>query len=202
MSVYPKQKTTELVGLACLMCALLLILALYSYSPLDGSLNVSSVGTGYLNYIGRTGAWLSDFLLQLFGLAAFVIPLVLLSAGFRQLRGRSVEYPIVKTCGTVGILAAGAAGLSILQPTLVLATQYEPGGIVGILVASLLEAALNPAGALICGLLWTVVRTGHHHPLLFRGRDRLAQPAELESHRQFPGELCRLAEKAPGPAGP
>ena len=49
MSVYPKQKTTELVGLACLMCALLLILALYSYSPLDGSLNVSSVGTGYLN---------------------------------------------------------------------------------------------------------------------------------------------------------
>ena len=145
MSVYPKQKTTELIGLACLMCALLLILAIYSYSPLDGSLNVSSGGTEYLNYIGRTGAWLSDLLLQLFGLAVLVIPFVLLSAGFRQLRGRSVEYPIVKTCGTLGMLAATAAGLSILQPTLALATHYEPGGIVGILVASVLEAAFNPA---------------------------------------------------------
>ena len=150
MSVYPKQKTTELIGLACLMCALLLILALYSYSPLDGSLNVSSGGTEYLNYIGRTGAWLSDFLLQLFGLAALVIPFVLLSTGFRQLRGRSVEYPIVRTCGTLGMLGAAAAGLAILQPTLAaLATHYEPGGIVGILVASVLEAAFNPAGALI-----------------------------------------------------
>ncbi len=162
MSVYPKQKTTELIGLACLMCALLLILALYSYSPLDGSLNVSSVGSGHLNYIGRTGAWLSDFLLQVFGLAAFVIPLVLVSAGFRQLRGRSVEYPIVKVCGTVGILGAMAAGLAILQPTLALATQYEPGGVAGILVASVLEAAFNPVGALIVvcfGLLFALVIT-------------------------------------------
>ena len=162
MSVYPKQKTTELVGLACLMCALLLILALYSYSPWDGSLNVSSGAAEHLNYIGRTGAWLSDFLLQLFGLAAFVIPLVLLSAGFRQLRGHSVEYPIIKTCGTLGMLGAGAAGLAILQPTLALQTHFEPGGIVGILVASVLEAALNPAGALIVicfGLLFALVIT-------------------------------------------
>ena len=162
MSVYPKQKITELIGLACLMCALLLILALYSYSPLDGSLNVSSGGTEYLNYIGRAGAWLSDFLLQVFGLAALAIPFALLSAGFRQLRGRSVEYPIVKTCGTLGMLVAAAAGLSILQPTLALATHYEPGGIVGILVASLLEVAFNPVGAfvVVCfGLLFALVIT-------------------------------------------
>ena len=162
MTVYPKQKTTELVGLACLMCALLLILALYSYSPRDGSLNVSSGAAQHINYIGRTGAWLSDFLLQLFGLAAFVIPLVLLSAGFRQLRGHSVEYPIVKTCGTLGMLGAGAAGLAILQPTLALATHFEPGGIVGILVASVLETAFNPTGAFIVvcfGLLFALVLT-------------------------------------------
>ncbi len=162
MSVYPKQKTTELVGLACLMCALLLILALYSYSPGDRSLNVSSGAADYLNYIGRTGAWLSDFLLQLFGFAVFVIPLVLLSAGFRQLRGHSVEYPIVKTCGTLGLLGAGSAALAILQPTLALATHFEPGGIVGILVASVLEAAFNPTGAFIVvcfGLLFALVIT-------------------------------------------
>ncbi len=162
MSVYPKQKTTELIGLACLMSGLLLILALYSYSPRDGSWNVSSGSSEYLNYIGRTGAWLADFLFQLFGLASFLIPVVFFSAGFRQLRGLSLEYPIIKTCGAVGMLITSAAGFAIFRPTLGDYTVYATGGVTGILVASVLESAFNRVGALIVvffALLFALVLT-------------------------------------------
>ncbi len=162
MSVYPKQKTTELIGLACLMSALLLILALYSYSPQDGSWNVSTSSNQYLNYIGRTGAWLADFLFQLFGVASFLIPVVLFSAGFRQLRGLALDYPIIKTCGAVGILITTAAAFAILRPSLADHTAYAPGGVVGILVASVLESSFNRYGALILvffSLLFALVLT-------------------------------------------
>ncbi len=162
MSVHPKQKTTELIGLLCLMSALLLVLALYSYSPQDGSWNVSSSESEYLNYIGFTGAWLSDLLFQLFGLASFLIPAVLVSVGLRQLRGLELENPVIKICGALVMIIATAAGLSILQPFLAEYTVYEPGGVLGMLIASVLESALNWSGALIVisfSLLFSLVLT-------------------------------------------
>ena len=162
MAVYPKQKTTELIGLACLMSGLLLILALYSYNPQDGSWNVSTSSNQYLNYIGRTGAWLADFLFQIFGLASFLIPVVLFAVGFRQLRGLALDYPIIKTCGAVGTLITTATGFAILRPSPADPTPYAMGGVVGIIVASVLESAFNRNGALILvffALLFALVLT-------------------------------------------
>ena len=60
------------------MCvsALLLFLALVSYSPLDPSWNSASVLTGShaaRNWIGVVGAFTADMMLQFFGIGAFLL---------------------------------------------------------------------------------------------------------------------------------
>jgi uncharacterized membrane protein YuzA (DUF378 family) len=73
------------------MCvsALLLFLALVSYSPLDPSLNSASVLTGAhaaRNWIGVVGALISDLVLQFFGIGAFLLPIFPAMLGCAGLR--------------------------------------------------------------------------------------------------------------------
>src|SRR2546430_16696270 len=71
------RRLNELTGLLFCVSALLLFLALASYSPLDPSLNSASVLTGSSatrNWIGVVGALVSDLMLQFFGVGAFLIP--------------------------------------------------------------------------------------------------------------------------------
>ncbi len=64
------RRLNELVGFLMCVSALLLFLALASYSPLDPSWNSASVLTGShaaRNWIGVVGAFTADLLLQFFG---------------------------------------------------------------------------------------------------------------------------------------
>ncbi len=66
------RRLNELLGFLLCVSALLLFLALISYSPLDPSLNSASVLTGSRaarNWIGIGGAFGADLMLQFFGLA-------------------------------------------------------------------------------------------------------------------------------------
>ena len=70
------RRLNELVGFLLCVSALLLFLALVSYSPLDPSWNSASVLTGShaaRNWIGVVGAMLSDAVLQFFGIGAFLL---------------------------------------------------------------------------------------------------------------------------------
>ncbi len=70
------RRLNELVGFLMCVSALLLFLALASYSPLDPSWNSASVLTGShaaRNWIGVVGAFTADMLLQFFGVGAFLL---------------------------------------------------------------------------------------------------------------------------------
>src|SRR5271165_1455855 len=87
------RRLNELVGLLLCVSALLLFLALASYSPLDPSLNSASVLTGShaaRNWIGILGAYLADVVLQFLGLGAFLLPVFLGMLGVRWFRSRAV----------------------------------------------------------------------------------------------------------------
>ena len=108
------RRLNELVGLLLLACALLLLLALASYTPLDPSLDTAG---GYLsgrpahNWAGLLGAGLSDLLLQAEGLSAFLVPLLVGGLGWIWLRSRPVGSPVSKLIG--GLLCL------IFVPTLI-----------------------------------------------------------------------------------
>src|SRR3984885_1755541 len=85
------RRLNELIGLLVLVAAGLLLLALVSYRPTDPSFNtVGGPDTGHAphNWIGLVGAYLSDLLLQLEGLAAFVVPLLIGGLGATWMRSR------------------------------------------------------------------------------------------------------------------
>src|ERR1051325_6808094 len=101
------RRLNELIGFLLCISALLLFLALVSYSPLDPSFNSASVLTGSRgarNWIGILGAIVSDLTLQGFGLGAFLIPFFLGSLGVRWFRSRKVISPLAKLLGGIWLL--------------------------------------------------------------------------------------------------
>jgi len=162
MPVHPKHKTNELLGLLLLMLSLLLVLALYSYSPFDSSLNVAADKSLHINYIGPTGAWIADLLLQIFGIPAFLFPIALLISGIQRLRGISSDYPIIQSLGVMGTTLALCSAGFLLSHMLPFQLDYAIGGVLGILLGSLLTTAFNWTGALVLvffGLMFALVFT-------------------------------------------
>ncbi len=111
------RRLNELVGFLLCVSALLLFLALASYSPLDPSLNSASILTGShaaRNWIGILGAYLSDLILQFWGIGAFLLPIFMAMLGVRWFRSRAVQAPIAKTLGGIWLLMFVPALLAIL----------------------------------------------------------------------------------------
>ena len=96
------RRLNEIIGMVVLVGAGLLLLALASYTPSDPSLNtVGSYVTGRPahNWTGMVGAYLADAMLQLIGVAAFFLPLVLGRLGLCWMRSRPAGSPLAKTIG-------------------------------------------------------------------------------------------------------
>src|SRR5215467_9252924 len=111
------RRLNELVGFLLCVSALLLLLSLASYSPLDPSLDSASVLTGSRaarNWIGMVGAVIADLLLQAFGIGAFLLPIISALLGIRWFRSRRVGSPLAKFLGGVWVLVFVPALLALL----------------------------------------------------------------------------------------
>ncbi len=111
------RRLNELVGFLLLVSALLLFLALGSYSPLDPSFNTAATplpSRPSRNWIGIAGAYGSDVLLQMAGLAAFLVPLYLATLGARWFRSRKVESPLARVLGAGSLIIFSSALLALL----------------------------------------------------------------------------------------
>ncbi len=101
------------------MCvsALLLFLALVSYSPLDPSWNSASVLTGShaaRNWIGVVGAFTADMMLQFFGIGAFLLVIFPAMLGTRWFRSMKVQSPLAKSLGGIWLVMFVPALLALL----------------------------------------------------------------------------------------
>jgi len=99
------RRLNELIGFLMCVSALLLLLALASYSPLDPSLNSASVLTGAhaaRNWIGVAGALVADVALQFFGIGAFLLPVFPALLGARWFRSRRIQSPMAKSLAGSG----------------------------------------------------------------------------------------------------
>jgi S-DNA-T family DNA segregation ATPase FtsK/SpoIIIE len=146
------RRLNELVGLLLCVSALLLFLALASYSPLDPSLNSASILTvshGARNWIGILGAYLSDVVLQFWGVGSFLLPVFMAMLGVRWFRSRTMQAPIAKTLGAIWLLMFVPALLAILPAHLRWMGAIPFEGLVGRIVGDILIRYLNVAGAYI-----------------------------------------------------
>jgi S-DNA-T family DNA segregation ATPase FtsK/SpoIIIE len=146
------RRLNELVGFLLCISALLLFLALASYSPLDPSLNSASVLTGSRaarNWIGVVGAVISDLVLQGFGIGAFLLPVFSAVLGVRWFRSRRVSSPVAKVLGGIWMLIFVPALLALLPGHLRWMNAIPIEGLFGRMVGDFLIHYFNLAGAYI-----------------------------------------------------
>jgi S-DNA-T family DNA segregation ATPase FtsK/SpoIIIE len=126
-----RRRMMELVGVGVAAAGVVLLLALFTYSPGDPSLN-HATGRSPHNLVGVPGAYISDLLLQTFGLAIILVPVALITWGVRMLRTHHLGFfglrlsllllaLLMMSVACVGLGDVGGA-----------ATHAGPGGLVGL----------------------------------------------------------------------
>jgi S-DNA-T family DNA segregation ATPase FtsK/SpoIIIE len=144
------RRLNEVTGMVLLVAASLLFLALASYHPTDPSLNtVGAAGRQAHNWTGVIGATVSDLLLQLEGVAAFFIPLMLGALGWTWLRSCPAGSPTAKVSGVLLYLVFAPAVFGLVPGHLRWLHALPVEGLTGRLVVDTLVQYLNVPGAAI-----------------------------------------------------
>ncbi len=142
-------RVRELLGILCLVAFLAAVLSLATFDPADPSWNTASPADPPHNAIGRVGASVADLGYQCFGLSVWLLPAVLLIAGWRSLRLRPIGPPISRAVG-YGLAVVSVSGFFTLAgPYLNWRGSFEIGGTAGLLIATTLTRYLNPTGTLL-----------------------------------------------------
>jgi S-DNA-T family DNA segregation ATPase FtsK/SpoIIIE len=143
-----------------LVAAALLLLALASYTPTDPSFNTVGryvTGRPAHNWTGMVGAYLADAMLQLIGVAAFLLPLVLGRLGICWMRSRPAGSPLAKTIGLGMWVVFAPAAIALLPGTMQWRGSLPVEGTEGRLLADFMVHYLNLPGAAIVLTLMVAV---------------------------------------------
>ncbi|HEX9206734.1 MAG TPA: DNA translocase FtsK 4TM domain-containing protein [Steroidobacteraceae bacterium] len=131
--------------------ALILFAALVSYDRADPAFSSTGQPGPVTNLIGPFGAWLSDLFFVLFGLPAFLFPIMLGFAGYRLFQERGSLEPVDRRAASfrgVGFFLALASSCGLA--TLHFSGAGYPntaGGVVGTLLGEGLDRAMSFLGA-------------------------------------------------------
>jgi DNA segregation ATPase FtsK/SpoIIIE, S-DNA-T family len=142
----------ESAAIAIAVLALVVLVALATYSPNDPGFSYSGTSSGDVqNSIGPVGAWFADVLFFLFGKPAFLLPVILGAWAWNIFHNRKSEErstranTAVKTAGFAMVLIA-SCGLTTLHWSPGVLRQTA-GGVVGGLAGEDLAKGLHFLGA-------------------------------------------------------
>src|ERR1700693_666430 len=138
---------TELSGLAIIAGAWIVLLALATWSALDPNLNHATGGAAR-NFLGRPGAAVADFLMQIFGLASVALVLPAGMWGWRLLTHRG---PVRMRVRVVAWLIGLVFATGVVACFKVTANWPLPTGLGGVLGDALLKVPTLFAGASMGG---------------------------------------------------
>ena len=148
------ERRSEWIGLIIVGAAGLFGAALWSYSQADMDLIRAGQGSNehVANLAGPVGVRVADLLLQLLGVGAWALDVILLAIGLRTLVGRHVLPGMRAIAGLLGLGLSSAILLHLSAS----AAMFRPwgkdaAGLVGSALAEVLRAFLSTAGSAIVG---------------------------------------------------
>ena len=153
------KRLNELIGFLCITVALLLGLALISYSPHDPAFNVSAASAGenaVRNWIGPAGSYTADLCFQVFGFAAFLLPVALGILGYRWFRSQAIHSQWASLAG-YGLLLLSLPSLLSLIHFPDVRGAIPAGGLLGSVLSHGLRSGFNFWGALLVAVAIVVV---------------------------------------------
>ncbi|MDE2088991.1 MAG: DNA translocase FtsK 4TM domain-containing protein [Gammaproteobacteria bacterium] len=135
---------------------LYLLLSLFTYSRTDPGWSYASTGHAVTNAGGRAGAWFADVFFSLFGMLAYLFPVMVAYSGWLIYRGRNpaggfdMRTLALRWVGFLLTLGAGG-GLAALRHLEILSERLPQGsgGILGALVSSTLVGVVSDLGAML-----------------------------------------------------
>ena len=145
------RRVSEFVGVAFFAAALIWFIALATYNPADPVwfFNAGSDATP-ANFIGRVGAFLAEFSNQLFGHAAYLIPVLIFAIGWHYFWCRVLQALVTKAVGATLLFGSACAILSLAFPDAPsIPGDVQAGGYLGYWLAGILAASLNRTGSII-----------------------------------------------------
>jgi S-DNA-T family DNA segregation ATPase FtsK/SpoIIIE len=181
--------------LILIVIASFLALSFWGYNPDDPGWSHAVYTTTVHNPAGRSGAWLADLMLYVFGLSAWwwiVLLLVFVWWGYRRLnRQRPVDRrPLYIALAGFLVLIVASSGLETLRfYTLKAPLPIGPGGMIGIELAAFTVRNLGYTGATLAlsallALGWSIF-TGVSWLAAAEGIGALFERAVLAVHRVF-----------------
>src|ERR687885_2138288 len=141
-------RRNEIVAIALFALGLLTALCLVSYNPNDPSW-VSAGASAARNWTGRLGANVAAALFQTFGLAAALVPLLMVAAAWRRFRTRRIHAPLGRVIGLATLTLAASSLLALYVSEPLFDRSFNAGGFVGVLFAESLKGVLNTVGATV-----------------------------------------------------
>lgn len=102
----------EMLGVGLLGIFLFLLVSLISYHPFDPSLNTLATGAAK-NWCGKVGSYISDILIQIFGMMSFILPAVSLLFGLFFIRKKDPPHILLLASGLVLLFFSLSAILQI-----------------------------------------------------------------------------------------
>ncbi|HSF25624.1 MAG TPA: DNA translocase FtsK [Blastocatellia bacterium] len=143
-----KSLANEVLAVVLAASSVLLLLSLVTYDPRDPSWNSVGPQQEPANVIGLVGAHVSDFFLNLFGLASVLIPVLLTVIAARAFFSGNI--PVRKVMGATLLLVAFSGFLSLFPEIKIeLLTRYYNGGAVGHVIEAALAGSMSAVGAAI-----------------------------------------------------
>jgi DNA segregation ATPase FtsK/SpoIIIE, S-DNA-T family len=150
----------EIAGILIFFLVVLIFASLLSYSPADPSIHNATATRQIHNLFGLIGAHLAGFLIGLFGLGAFWIPLLLMLGSIHLFRRQIVKniYILIMLLGSLILVITSGSLFSVKQDYyLLLGNKFSSGGMLGLPVKSLLFKYANPVGGMIILIvLWII----------------------------------------------
>lgn len=155
MSAVIEEKTfrglREVALLSLSACALFFLISLVTFSNEDAGWTHSGTGQGIKNAGGMIGAWLADFTLSVFGLMAYLFPIMIIRQAYLMHVGKNRETAKLSIAVSwLGFIATLMAGTSLLYLHLLRIRIDLPGstgGILGQETGDIFVLALGDSGA-------------------------------------------------------
>jgi S-DNA-T family DNA segregation ATPase FtsK/SpoIIIE len=148
----------EILGVILLFTLVFTAVSLLSYDPSDPSINYLRAAGEVRNLFGLAGAHVAGFLIAVFGLGAFWVPIVLLVITLHVFKAYSRLTILVALAGGLLLMVTTGGLLSLHQTDYsVFGKRFSSGGTLGIPLARIVQDWVNTTGGLIFLLtIWII----------------------------------------------
>lgn len=150
-------RLNEAVGFLLLLAGLALMLGLASYSPADPSWDTATSVVRTSNLMGLAGARFADFMLQMFGAGAFLLPFFVWLLGWKWICSSPFTSAKVKLAGAFALWLSVSSACGLMPWWHPLRGGLAASGVAGMLISDWLISFANPTGAAIITAAWAVL---------------------------------------------